>query len=112
VFFNADYFRDRLRATISAAKTPVEWVVVDASSINVVDITALQKIDELREELAAQGIVFATARVKRNLWKFFKHDWGVKHRERYAGYRFDTIKSAVRAFNNRVEEGVSPGPDS
>jgi len=112
VFFNADYFRDRLRATISAAKTPVEWVVVDASSINVVDITALQKIDELREELAAQGIVLATARAKRNLWKFFNPDWGVKRRELNARYRFDTIKSAVRAFNNRTEKGVPPGTDS
>jgi high affinity sulfate transporter 1 len=78
VFFNADYFRDRVRATIAAAKTPVEWVVVDASSINVVDITALQKIDELREELAAQGIVLAVARAKRNLMKFFNYDWGLK----------------------------------
>jgi high affinity sulfate transporter 1 len=112
VFFNADYFRDRVRATIAAAKIPVEWVVVDASSINVVDITALQKIDELREELAAQGIVLATARAKRNLWKFFNHDWGMKRRELHARYHFDTIKSAVRAFNNRVEKGVSPGTDS
>jgi len=112
VFFNADYFRDRVRATIAASKTPVEWVVVDASSINVVDITALQKIDELREELAAQGIVLAVARAKRNLMKFFNHDWGMKRREFHARYHFDTIKSAVRAFNNRVDEGVSPGPDS
>jgi high affinity sulfate transporter 1 len=112
VFFNADYFRDRVRAAITAAKTPVEWVVIDASSINVVDITALQKVDELREELAAQGIVLATARVKRSLSRFFNHDWGVKHRERHAIYRFHTVKSAVRAFKNRVEEGLSPGPDS
>jgi len=112
VFFNVDYFRDRLRATIAAAKTPVEWVVVDASSINVVDITALQKIDELREALAAEGIVLATARAKRNLWKFFNHDWGVKRRKLNVIYRFDTIKSAVRAFNNRFDEAVSRAPDS
>ena len=97
---------------IAAAKTPVEWVVLDASSINVVDVTALQKIDELREELAAQGILLVTARAKRNLWKFFNPDWGVKRHEQYAGYRFDTIKSAVRAFNNRVEKGASPVADS
>jgi high affinity sulfate transporter 1 len=111
VFFNADYFRERVRAAIAAAKTPVEWVVVDASSINVIDITALQKIDELREELAAQGIVLATARVKQSLSRFFNHDWGMKHRELHARYRFHTVKSAVRAFNNRVKEGVSPGPN-
>ena len=112
VFFNTDYFRDRVRAVIAASETPVEWVVIDASSINVVDVTSLHKIDELREELAAQGIVLATARAKRNLWKFFNRDWGVKRRELYAKYRFDTIKSAVRAFNNRASEGVSPEPDS
>ncbi len=44
VFFNADHFRDRVRAIIAAAETPVEWVVIDASSINVVDVTSLHKI--------------------------------------------------------------------
>jgi high affinity sulfate transporter 1 len=112
VFFNADYFRDRVRAIIAAAETPVEWVVVDASSINVIDVTALQKVDELREELSAQGIVFAAARVKHSLSRFFNHDWGVKHRELHARYRFHTIKAAVRAFNNRAEDGISPGPVS
>ena len=111
VFFNADYFRDRVRAVIAAAKTPVEWVVIDASSINVVDITALQKFDELREELSARGIVLASARVKHSLSRFFSHDWMVKHRERHAQYRFHTVKSAVRAFNNRAGEAVSTEAD-
>ncbi len=112
VFFNADYFRERVRATIAAAKTPVEWVVVDASSINVIDITALQKLDELREELAAQGIVLATARVKQSLMRFFNYEWGMKQRELHAEYRFHTVKSAVRAFNSRIRKGVGPEPDS
>ena len=77
VFYNADYFRDRVRAAIAAADTPVEWVVVDASSVNVIDITAVQKVDELREELSAQGIVFAIARGKQNLSKFFNAEWGI-----------------------------------
>jgi SulP family sulfate permease len=101
-----------VRATIAAAKTPVEWVVVDASSINVIDITALQKLDELREELAAQGIVLATARVKQSLLRFFNYDWGMKRHELHAEYRFHTVKSAVRAFKNRIDERRSPGPDS
>lgn len=112
VFFNADYFRDRVRAVILASKTPVEWVVVDMSSVNVVDITAVQKFEELREELSARGIILATARVKRGLSRFFNHDWGVKQRERHAQYRFHTVKSAVRAFNMRLDAEVSPAPDS
>jgi high affinity sulfate transporter 1 len=112
VFFNADYFRERVRAAISAANTPVEWIVIDASSINVIDVTALQKFDELREELAAQGIVLATARVKQSLSRFFNPDWGMKRRELHVRYRFHTVKSAVRAFNNRFEEEIPPVPES
>lgn len=76
------------------------------------NITALQKMDELRGELARQGIVLATARAKWNLWRFFNPDWGTKRRELYARYRFDTIKSAVRAFHSRAKEGVPTEPYS
>jgi len=104
VFFNADYFRDRVRAVIAAAKTPIEWVVIDASSINVIDVTALQKFDELREELAARGIVLAQTRVKPNLSRFFIHEWIAQRRELRAQYDYPTLKSAVRAFNRRTKE--------
>ena len=112
VFYNIDYFRERVRAAIAAAETPVEWVVIDASSINVVDITAIQKVDELREELAARDIKLVTARVKQNLSKYFNEEWGAKRKETYAKYRYDTLKSAVRAFNNRVVQEEADGPDS
>jgi high affinity sulfate transporter 1 len=109
VFFNADYFRDRVRAIIAASDTPVEWFVVDASTINVVDITALQKFAELREELAARGIVLGTVRVKRNLMRFFEREWAHERLEQQADtHRFATLKSAVRAFNNREAKTVSP----
>lgn len=111
VFFNADYFCDRVRENIASAPAPVEWFILDASSINVVDITAVQKVDELREELAARGIVFATARIKHSLTRFFSHEWGKQHREAHAKYRYHTVKSAVRAFNKRAKskKGRSSG---
>lgn len=56
--------------------------------------------------------MLATARVKRNLWRFFNHEWGEKRRERYAQYHFDTIKSAVRAFSNRGDETLPTEPES
>ena len=104
VFYNVDYFRDRLRGAIAAAKTPVEWVIIDASSINVIDITALQKTDELRDELKARGILLGTACLKQNLSRFFNRDYGVKRDDRLAKYRFDTVKSAVRAFYKRKKK--------
>jgi len=111
VFFNADYFRGRVRAIIAAMEEPVEWIVVDASSVNVVDATAIQKIDELREELAEQGIVLAYARVKVSLERNFEVDWVKKRRMRYGQYVFHTLKGAVHAFNQRDRQGAEPEPE-
>ena len=101
MFFNADYFCDRVRAAIAAAETPVEWVVLDASSISVVDITAVQKVDALRKELAAKGVFFAMARVKHSLNRFFSDEWARKHKKLHDQYRYHTLRSAVRAFDKR-----------
>jgi len=107
VFFNADYFRERVRSIIAASATPVEWFVVDASAVNVVDITAVHKYEELREELAERGIVLGTARVKRSLMRFFDPAWAREQFELRAAYRFATLKSAVHAFVNRETRAAS-----
>jgi high affinity sulfate transporter 1 len=109
VFFNVDYFRERVRSIIAAAETPVEWFVVDASAVNVVDVTALHKFGELREELAARGILLGAARVKRNLMRFFDPEWARDRFDKQTSLRFTTLKSAVHAFNQRVEMAPSPG---
>jgi high affinity sulfate transporter 1 len=109
VFFNADYFRTRVRAIIAAAQQPVEWFVLDGSSVNVVDATAIQKIDELREELAERGIVFGVARVKQSLERHFEIGWVKKRRELHGKYAFNTLKDAVRAFNQRNKEAKATG---
>ena len=101
VFYNADYFKMRVIAAVRASKTPVEWVVLDASPVNAIDLTAIQKFDELQEELENQGIVFAVARVKPSLLRFFQSDWAAQQRERHGERSFPTLKSAVNAFNKR-----------
>jgi len=112
IFYNADYFKQRVKEAIAASRTPVEWVVVDASPINIIDVTALQKIDELREELAAQGIVLAHARAKRNLARFFRTAWAKKSLDPELGKAFPTLKAAVRAFQHRSTPAPRPGPPS
>ena len=110
VFYNVEVFRDRVRSVVAASKTPVEWVVLDASSVNVVDATAVQKFDELREELAERGIVLVIARGKPNLAKFFRQSWSLKRQERLRAYAFPTLKGAVQAFNQRTEKAAAPQP--
>ena len=105
VFYNADYFRERIREIVTTSETPVQWVVLDASSINVVDATAIQKADELKQELADNGIVFAIARGKPHIGNFFKSAWWDQRREEREAYTFITLKSAVQAFNKMVADG-------
>jgi MFS superfamily sulfate permease-like transporter len=101
VFFNADFFKTRLLAAIAASQTPVEWVVIDASPVNVIDSTALKKTEQLIDELAARGIVFAVARRKHVVARLFEASWVNVRRELTEEYNYATLTSAVDAFNAR-----------
>ena len=102
VFYNADYFKTRVLAALAESETAVEWVVLDASAVNVADSTAVRKIEELREELAARGIVFAVAHRRHTTARLFESSWVDAQRELTEGYNYPTLKSAVNAFNRRV----------
>ena len=66
-FANAEDFRRRALAAVDGAPWPVEWFLLNAEANVEVDLTALDALDDLREELASRDIVFALARVKRDL---------------------------------------------
>ncbi|MGH6898476.1 MAG: SulP family inorganic anion transporter [Geminicoccaceae bacterium] len=100
VFFNVDYFGERLHAAIEAARTPVEWVVVDASPINWIDATALGRLHELRSELAERDITLGFARAKLSLNRAFNPSW-VAERPGMGLRRFPTLKAAVHAFERQ-----------
>jgi len=114
VFYNADYFKTRIRKAIEAQKTPVEWVVVDASPVNVIDVSGLNKIDELRSELAARDVQIYFARVKRNLEKYFNPKFAKKRRKSAKKYRFQTLSPAIKAYlkYQKAKGAAAPGLDS
>jgi MFS superfamily sulfate permease-like transporter len=104
VFYNADHFKARVKAAIAAQRTPVEWIVIDASPVNVVDVTGLRKLDELRAELAQEGVSLYFARVKRHLESFFNADYAKERRKAAKKYRFQTLKPAVNAFIKQQQD--------
>ncbi len=112
LFFNVDYFNQRLLKAVDEAETPVEWVILDASPINVLDVTATQKIEELREELKARNIVFAGARAKRSLARFFSGDWLERRLEEKGTMDYPTVSAAVDAFRKRHKTASKPEPKS
>ncbi|MEU8223666.1 SulP family inorganic anion transporter [Kribbella sp. NPDC048915] len=66
-FANADDFHRRALAAVNDAPAPVRWLLLNAEANVEIDITAIDALDTLREELAARGIVLALARVKQDL---------------------------------------------
>lgn len=66
-FANAQDFRRRALAAVNQSCAPVEWFVLNAEANVEVDLTALDAMDQLREELGRRGVVFAMARVKQDL---------------------------------------------
>jgi high affinity sulfate transporter 1 len=69
-FANADDFRRRALAAVDsadAATTPVRWLLLNTEANVEIDITAIDALDALREELKSRGIVLALARVKQEL---------------------------------------------
>jgi high affinity sulfate transporter 1 len=108
VFFNIDYFGERLRAAIRASRTPVEWVIIDASPINWIDATALQRLDELRSELAARDIMLGITRARLSLNRAFNPRWVAKRLPAMELRRFPTVKAAVHAFERRKLDDAAP----
>lgn len=66
-FANAQDFRRRALAAVDQNTGAVEWFILNAEANVEVDLTALDALDQLREELSRRGIVFAMARVKQDL---------------------------------------------
>lgn len=105
VFFNADYFCERVRRAIARADPPVRWIVIDMSSVNTLDVTGIQRMMELRRELADQGITLALAHAKRMLAKTFGRRWvDTRLADPGAVRFFPSLRTAVRAYEEAVSE--------
>jgi MFS superfamily sulfate permease-like transporter len=66
-FANAENFRQRALKAVADATGPVEWLLLNAEANIQVDITAVDALDSLRDELEERGIVLALTRVKQDL---------------------------------------------
>ncbi|NKQ51817.1 sulfate permease [Amycolatopsis sp. K13G38] len=92
-FANADDFHRRALAALSG---DTEWFLLNAEANIEVDVTGLDALEKLRTELAGRDIVFAMARVKRELADLLAADGllakiGEKH-------IYPTLPAAVVAY--------------
>lgn len=108
IFFNADYFRQRVLQLVAESAEPVRWVVVDALSIGEIDYTGSLALQELAGQLAEQGIVLALAGRAAEFG-----EWLARHELASAagGIRFYANRSAALAAY-AAEAGAAPAEGS
>jgi high affinity sulfate transporter 1 len=100
LFFNADYFKRRVRDMVSLSDHSLRVFVFDMEAINVVDMAGLDAIEEIRSDLAAKGIAFTVARAKNEIRdKLIRSGlW-----ERIGATNFHpSVRSAVQSGMNKV----------
>jgi high affinity sulfate transporter 1 len=107
LFFNADYFKKRVREVVASSDRSLHLFVFDMEAINVIDMTGLDALEEIRSELAAKGIAFTVARAK----------VGVREKLSRAGYWdrigatnfYPSVRSAVQSgLNERTAQSDGP----
>jgi sulfate permease, SulP family len=98
-FANAENFRKRALAAIREYPGTVEWFVLNAEANVEVDLTALDALKQLRDELERLGIEFGMARVKQDLRDELEAAGLV---DKIGEDRiFMTLPTAIEAYRNR-----------
>jgi high affinity sulfate transporter 1 len=95
VFFNADYFKERVRTVIAAADSP-RWFLLDAEAMSIVDTTGAAILEEVRQKLAGQGIAMAVSRARPPVHSILRR---TGFEERIGAERFyPTVRSGVHGI--------------
>jgi high affinity sulfate transporter 1 len=95
-FANAELFKDRVLAEISAAPTPVRWFVVAAAPVSSVDVTAADMLSELEQTLAEASIRLCFAELKDPVKDKLRR-FGLFSRLGEANF-FPTLQAAVESY--------------
>ena len=98
-FANAANFKQRSLEAMEAETNPVEWFVLNMEANVEIDITAIDILFELREELAAKNITFAMARVKQDLYLELKRAEFLNNIS--PEHIYPTLPTAIAAFEQR-----------
>ncbi len=98
-FANAENFKQRSLEAIEAETVPVEWLILNMEANVEIDITAIDMLFELKNELAARNITFAMARVKQDLYLELKRAGFIEHIS--PEHIYPTLRRAIAAFKQR-----------
>jgi sulfate permease, SulP family len=99
LFSNAGHFVQRARQLIATSPTPVRWFLLDAQAISDIDVTAVQTLHSLNEELRRQGISLKIAHANRPLRELLART-GLTAEIGSESF-FPSVHECVEAFQNK-----------
>jgi len=94
-FANAPNFQQHIRELVATDPT-IKWILVDAESVNDIDITGTDMLAELKDELAKSNIELHFARVKTHVLEIVRLA-GVEE-EIGAGHFYPSVQAGVDAY--------------
>jgi len=109
LFFNADYFKARILSLVDGTTPRPRWFVLNAESINQLDSTGAQALDDLIGELQGRGVRLVIARPKLFMRKYGRA-MGIGERIGMDNI-FLSVRAAVEAVLNRDAQPPAAGPN-
>lgn len=107
LFFNADHVQDRLCAIADEEPAGTRWLVLDASAITQVDLTAAAMLEEIRADLAGRGVAFGLAELHADVYGLLDRAGLITAIG--PGMIFDDLDDALRAFDSTLRpQGRKP----
>jgi len=99
-FINANDCAEQIRLHITASAEPVREVLIDAETINRIDMTAADMLDKLHAELDQENVILSLARVRDSVRSLLKQ---TEVEQRIGSDRIhDSITQGVNAFCQRT----------
>ncbi|MBK8983665.1 MAG: sulfate permease [Ignavibacteria bacterium] len=101
LFFNADYFKKRVYEFIDNERREINFLILDASPLIRIDITAAEIFEDLIFELKADNIVFGIAKLNSNVNLILKR---ANITEKIGEDNiFESVHSAVEYYSNKLK---------
>jgi high affinity sulfate transporter 1 len=97
IFYNADHFRDRVRKVVFEANRPLNWLMIDAESVNFIDSTGNDVLEELINELNDRKIKVVFARTKKQFRDIVERS-GVAQKIGSEHF-YSSVRTGVEAFH-------------
>ncbi|NBA94761.1 SulP family inorganic anion transporter [Pseudomonas sp. R5(2019)] len=95
LFFNADYFKSRILEAVDSDATP-RAMLFDAEAVTSIDVSGLSALREVRDTLAARGIMLGIARARGTFLRMLLRS-GLA-REREDKLLFASVRAGMRAY--------------